>query len=212
MYQAPLLQNNQANMLGNSPFASKKEKARSAGPIMEYKYDSLKPKKQLKEIKAILRPQKKKALFIKYGHAFDVKNRCVVCGTHHVWEADDPMRPYIPLSEVDKGRPMKGTYCPKHTQMWRQMEMLEQQIIADKHGLDFKRFIPKARIPMVNKPKEPITTLTPNDVAHLTAEGWTVEAPEHDKESNAERFVRLKAEIIGKMEQLERTLNNGDEQ
>ena len=196
----------------NNPFLNKKEKARSAGPIMEYKYDSTQPKKQYKEIKRILRPTKKKFLLMKYGFAFDVKNRCVICGTQHMWDAEDPLRPYIPLTEVDKGRPMKGTYCPKHTQIWRQMEMLEQQMLADKHGLDFKRFIPRAINPMANKPKQPITTLTPNDVAHLTAAGWTVEAPEHDKESNAERFIRLKAEIIGKMEQLERTLNNnGDE-
>ena len=147
---------------------------------------------------------------MKYGFSFDIKNRCVVCGSQHMWEADDPMRPYIPLTEVDKGRPMKGTFCPKHTQLWRQMEMLEQQILADKHGLDFKRFVPKARLPSLNRPKQPVTTLTPNDVAHLTAAGWSVSPPEMDKENGAERFLRLKAEIIGKMEQLERTLNNGE--
>ena len=211
MYQAPLLQNNQAHMI-DSPFATKKEKARSPGPIIEYKYDAMSSKKQYKEIRKILRPTKKRFLLFRYGYSFDVKNRCVVCGTQHQWEPEDPLRPYIPLTEVDKGRPMKGTYCPKHTQIWRQMEMLEQQMLADKHGLEFKRFIPRPRLPTLNRAKQPITTLTPNDVAHLTAAGWAVKPPQNDKESHADKFVRLKAEIIGKMEQLEQTLTAGDEQ
>ena len=42
-----------------------------------------------------------------------------------------------------------GTYCPKHASMYMQLEMLQQQILADKHGLDFKAF--KPRMPKILK-------------------------------------------------------------
>jgi len=40
---------------------------------------------------------------------------------------------------------MRGTYCPKHATHHKQLEMLQQQILADEHGLDFKAFIPRPR-------------------------------------------------------------------
>ena len=48
---------------------------------------------------------------------------------------------------------MKGTYCPKHAAIHMQMEMLEQQILANEHGLEFKGFKPK----MPNIIKGPLT-------------------------------------------------------
>ena len=60
----------------------------------------------------------------------------VLFGTYHHWEAG-LLRPVIP-TEVHWGRPMRGTYCPKHAAIHMQMEMLEQQILANEHGLEFK--------------------------------------------------------------------------
>ena len=42
-----------------------------------------------------------------------------------------------------------GTYCPKHSAMFMQLEMLQQQILTERHGLEFKRFVPK--VPKVMK-------------------------------------------------------------
>ncbi len=60
MYQQP-------NLI-NSPntqklFLPKLQQFRSAGSMEEYTYDALKPKKQLKEIKKVLLPEKKKFIF-----------------------------------------------------------------------------------------------------------------------------------------------------
>ena len=107
-----------------------KNAARSAGPIINFEFKSLDTRKQMKEIKKVLLPEKKKFIF-KYGYRFNIRDRCVVCGVHHVWEAGDNLRPPIPLSDVNKGRPLQGTYCPKHSSIHKQMEMLEQQLIAE---------------------------------------------------------------------------------
>ena len=40
---------------------------RHSGPVVEYTYAAIKPKKQLKEIRRILLPEKKRFLGIKYG-------------------------------------------------------------------------------------------------------------------------------------------------
>jgi len=183
-----------------STFLSPKKKARSAGTIEPYEFREIRPRKQLKEISKILRPEKKRFLGLKYGHQFDVKNRCVVCGTYHEWDASDPMRPMIPLTEVVKGRAMKGTYCPKHTNIFKQMEMLEQQIIAEKHGLEFKAYIPKPRI---LGGRGPTTSLNPQDVASLTAIGWEIKPPQFNGQTPPEQTKHLLAEIHGKLATLE---------
>ena len=120
----------------------------------------------------------------------------MVCGTHHVWEAGDYLRPPIPLDKVEKGRPLRGTYCPKHAAIHKQMEMLQQQILADEHGLDFKAFIPKAKMPSMLK-RQQITDLTKEDVMRLTSMGWTITppTPAKDAESQMAEMVRLTAEI-----------------
>ena len=53
-------------------FLPKLQQFRAAGAIEEYTYDALKPKKQLKEIKKILLPEKKKFIF-RYGYKFNLK-------------------------------------------------------------------------------------------------------------------------------------------
>ena len=192
MYQQP-------NLI-NSPntqklFLPKLQQFRSAGSMEEYTYDALKPKKQLKEIKKVLLPEKKKFIF-KYGYKFNLKDRCVVCGMHHIWEAGDYLRPPIPLDNVTKGRPMRGTYCQKHAGIHKQMEMLQQQILADEHGLDFKAFIPKAKMPNMLK-RQQLNTLTKEDVMRLTSMGWNITppTPATDVETTMAEMVRLTAEI-----------------
>jgi len=150
----------------------------------------------MKEIRKVLLPEKKKILFLKYGHKFNFKDRCVVCGTHHVWESGDYLRPPIPLDKVEKGRPLRGTYCQKHAAIHKQMEMLQQQILADEHGLDFKAFIPKAKMPSMLR-KQQLNTLTKEDVMRLTSMGWNITppTPATDAETTMAEMVRLTAEI-----------------
>ena len=196
MYQQPQLVGMQTAQT-SAAFLPKLPAARMPGPIEEYKYDSIKPRKQMKEIRKVLLPEKKKFLFFRYGKQFNLKDRCVVCGTHHHWDAGDYLRPVIPLTEVHKGRPMKGTYCPKHAAMHMQMEMLEQQIIANEHGLEFKGFKPK--MPTIIR-KGPITTLSPQDVASLTNAGWFIKPPapatfEDEKAEAATLLISLNSDI-----------------
>lgn len=193
MYQQPnLIQTQQAK----NAFLPKLQQYRAVGPIEDYKYDALKPKKQMKEIRKVLLPEKKKILFLRYGYKFNFKDRCVVCGTHHVWESGDYLRPPIPLDKVEKGRPLRGTYCQKHAAIHKQMEMLQQQILADEHGLDFKAFIPKAKMPNMLK-RQQLNTLTKEDVMRLTSMGWTITppTPAKDAETQMAEIVRLTAEI-----------------
>ena len=49
----------------------------------------------------------------------------------------------------------------KHASMYMQLEMLQQQILADKHGLDFKAF--KPRMPKILK-SCPVSNLTKDDI------------------------------------------------
>jgi len=173
MYQQPNLIMPQSPNVGN-PFLPKLQQARASGPIEEYLFTEIKPKKKLKEIKKVLLPEKKKFLLIKYGKKFNLKDRCVVCGMHHTWEAGDFLRPPIPLDNVVKGRPLRGSYCPKHASTHMQLEMLQQQILADQHGLDFTAF--KPRMPKMIQ-RGPIKSLTKEEVFTLTATGWLIKPP-----------------------------------
>lgn len=200
---------NQPNLIGaqsaqtTNPFLPPLVQARASGPVEEYKYRNLKPKKKLKEIKKVLMAEKKKFLFISYGWKFNLKERCVVCGTHHIWEAGDYRRPPIPLTHVEKGRPMRGTYCPKHAGFHRQMEMLQQQIMAEEHGLEFKAFIPRPKLPQVLS-KGPATTLSRDDIISLTSAGWIIKAPkEKTEETPPEEVVRLTQEVRASLERME---------
>jgi len=176
-----------------NPALSPLKQARASGVVQEYKFMTFKPKKQLKELVVVLKAEPKKFLGIKYGKKFNLKNRCVVCGFHHIWEAGDYMRPPIPLDNVTKGRPLRGTYCPKHASTYMQMEMLQQQILADQHGLEFKAFVPK--MPKMLK-SGPISNLTKNDVAHLTSAGWFIRPPAlGDNRTATDEVIRLITEI-----------------
>ena len=96
------------NTNGVNPFMDRLTAARAAGPIMAYEFKSLKPKKQLKEIIKVLRPEKKTFLKIPYSFKYNYKDRCVICGTQKFWTADDARRPPLPLHKVRKGYPMRN--------------------------------------------------------------------------------------------------------
>jgi len=167
--------------------------ARAAGGIMNYDYKSSKPKKQLKEMIKILWPQKKTFLKIPYSFQFNTRDRCVVCGTHKVWEASDQTRPPLPLHKVRKGYPMRGTYCDKHARLHKQYEMLEQQIIADEHGLEFKRFVPTPKVPKILQ-SAPLTSLRQTDIEALSEVGWTIRPPQMQSETLEDEMFRLTIE------------------
>ena len=208
------------NLIGSSgttvpnAFLPKKLQARASGPVEEYKFDSVKPKKQLKEIRKVLLPEKKRFLGIKYGFKFNLRHRCVVCGTHHEWDLSDPYRPGIPLHQVSKGKPLKGTYCQKHAGIYKQMEMLEQQILADEHGLEFRRFIPKPRMPQmpqILQSKGPLTTLSENDIRSLIAAGWLINPPKSSEENPQEEYHRLMGEVKTHLERMDYIIKGGEE-
>tara|TARA_A200000159_G_C7338683_1_gene346221 strand:+ start:7467 stop:8147 length:681 start_codon:yes stop_codon:yes gene_type:complete len=189
----------QNNIIGQTappqfnPTLSPLQQARASGVVQEYKFISFKPKAQLKELKLVLKAEPKKFLGIKYGKKFNLKDRCVVCGFHHIWEQGDYMRPPMPLDGVTKGRPLMGTYCPKHASIYIQLEMLQQQILADKHGLEFSAF--KPRMPKILK-GGPIKTLSKEDVMSLTSAGWFITPPAlGDSKTATDEVIRLITEI-----------------
>jgi len=175
--------------------------ARSAGPIITYEFKSFTLKKQLKELLKVLRPEKKRFI-IKYGYRFDIRDRCVVCGAHHVWEAGDTLRPPIPLTGVTKGRPLRGTYCPKHASMHKQLEMIEQQVIAEKHGLEFKKYIPKPKVPQIMN-RGPLVTLSQGDIISLTSKGWEIIPPKAETTTAEVKLIELLIELKGKIGQID---------
>ena len=198
MYQQPnLISSPQAKNL----FLPKLQQFRAAGSIEEYTFDALKPKKQLKEIKKILLPEKKKFI-IKYGYKFNLKDRCVVCGMHHIWESGDYLRPPIPLDRVERGRPLRGTYCPRHASMHKQLEMIEQQVIAEKHGLEFKKYIPKPKVPQLMN-RGPIVTLSQGDIISLTSKGWEITPPQAETTTAEQKLIELLIELKGKIGQID---------
>ena len=132
---------------------------------------------------------------VSYGYKFNTKDRCVVCGTHKMWEASDPMRPTIPLHKVRKGYPMRGTYCEKHAALHKQYEMLEQQIIAEEHGLEFQSYIPMPKVPKLLQ-SAPLTSLRQSDIEALSANGWTVRPPQMTIETAEDELFRLTIESL----------------
>tara|TARA_R110002020_G_scaffold243849_2_gene457428 strand:- start:368 stop:985 length:618 start_codon:yes stop_codon:yes gene_type:complete len=177
------------------------QNARSSGPIINYEFKTLTLRKQMKELLVVLKPEKKRFIF-KYGYKFDIRDRCVVCGVHHIWEAGDNLRPPIPLTSVTKGRPLRGTYCPRHASMHKQLEMVEQQVIAEKHGLEFKKYIPKPKVPQLMN-RGPMVTLSQGDIISLTSKGWEITPPQAETTTAEEKLITLLIELKGKMGQID---------
>jgi hypothetical protein len=191
-YQLPSLIGAETPAAPNA-FMDRFDSARSAGSVTNYEYKSTKPKKQLKEIIKVLMPEKKTLLKVPYSFKYNIKDRCVVCGTHKVWDASDNLRPPLPLHKVRKGYPMRGTYCEKHAAIHRQYEYLEQQILADEHGLSFSAYIPKAPSMQTLNPLSagPLKSLKESDIQSLSALGWTVKPPSSSEESKESELFRL---------------------
>jgi len=197
-FQPPSLIGATTPSVSNNAFMDRYDAARSPGSIMTYEYKNTKPKKQLKEITKILKPETKTFLKLPYKFKYNIKDRCVVCGTHKVWEAGDNLRPPLPLHKVRKGYPMRGTYCEKHAAIHRQYEMLEQQILAEEHGLSFSAYVPKApsmqSLNPLNMVTGPLTTLKESDITSLSSSGWTIKPPQSGNENKEEELFRLMVE------------------
>jgi len=210
-FQPPSLIGAQSANTGANPFLDRFSAARAAGAVMFYEFKNTKPKKQLKEITKILMPEKKKFLKIPYRFKYNLKDRCVVCGSQKVWEAGDAMRPPLPLHKVRKGYPMRGTYCEKHAQIHRQYEMLEQQILAEEHGLSFSAYIPSAKSlnPVNLVTSSPMTTLKQADMQSLSSLGWSIHPPSSVSETKEEELFRLIIENNGINERIKTLLTEG---
>ena len=191
-YQPPSLIGASSSNVSANAFLDRFEAARAAGAVIQYEYKNIKPKKQLKEIIKVLMPEKKTFMKIPYKFKYNIKDRCVICGTHKVWDSSDNLRPPLPLHKVRKGYPMRGTYCEKHAAIHRQYEYLEQQILAEEHGLSFSAYIPKASsLNPVNLVTGPLTSLKETDIASLGSLGWTIKPPSTGEESKEEELFRL---------------------
>lgn len=207
-FSPPNLIGAQSAHVGANPFLDRFSSARAAGTVIQYEYKNLKPKKQLKEIIKILMPEKKKFLKIPYRFKYNLKDRCVVCGSQKIWESGDSMRPPLPLHKVRKGYPMRGTYCNKHAAIHRQYEMLEQQILAEEHGLSFSAYIPSAKS-LNPLSSNPLTSLKQVDIQSLSSLGWTVRPPTMGVESKEEELFRLIIETNGINERVKTLLTEG---
>lgn len=207
-YQPPNLIGASNAIVASNPFLDRFGQARAPGSVMVYEFKSLRPKKQLKEILKVLKPEKKTFLKIPYKFAFNIKDRCVICGTQKVWDTGDTLRPPLPLHKVRKGYPMRGTYCEKHAQIHMQYEMLEQQILAEENGLSFSAYIPKPRIPNPLA-SGPLTSLTQGDIVSLSSSGWVIHPPKGDSESKEEELFRLIIESNGVQERMKTLLTEG---
>jgi hypothetical protein len=207
-FQPPSLIGAQSAHTGSNPFLDRFSAARAAGAIMLYDFKSVKPKKRLKEIIKVLMPEKKTFLKFPYKFKYNLKDRCVVCGSQKIWEAGDSMRPPLPLHKVRKGYPMRGTYCEKHSQIHRQYEMLEQQILADEHGLSFSAYIPSVKN-LNPLSSGPLLGLKQIDIQSLSSLGWSIHPPSSNSESKEEELFRLIIENNGINERIKTLLTEG---
>ena len=99
-YQPPNLIGATTPNIASNAFMDRYSQARAAGTVIMYEYKNIKPKKQLKEIIKVMLPEKKTFLKLPYGFKYNIKDRCVVCGTQKIWEASDQMRPPLPLGPL----------------------------------------------------------------------------------------------------------------
>ena len=209
-FQPPSLIGATSTNVASGAFMDRLAAARAAGAIMMYEYKNIKPKKQLKEIIKVLRPENKTFFKIPYKFKYNIKERCVVCGTHKVWEASDNLRPPLPLHKVRRGYPMRGTYCDKHAGLHRQYEMLEQQILAEEHGLSFSAYVPKAKsLNPLAAVTGPLTSLKQTDIQSLAGLGWTIRPPSMAEESVEEELFRLVIETDSINERVKVLLTEG---
>ena len=80
--------------------------------------------------------------------------------------------------------------------------MLEQQIIAEKHGLDFKKYVPRPKVPQIIS-RGPMVALSAKDIISLTSKGWEIIPPKAETATAEEKLVLLLTELKGKMGQID---------
>ena len=56
-----------------NPYLKPLEQARASGIVTEYQFIAIKPKKKLKELRIVLKSEKKKFLFFRYGKLASAK-------------------------------------------------------------------------------------------------------------------------------------------
>ena len=78
-------------------------------------------------------------------------------------------------------------------QHFLQYEMLEQQILAEEHGLSFSAYIPKAPTMQTLNPLSagPLKSLKESDIQSLSALGWTIKPPSGAEETKEAELFRL---------------------
>ena len=86
--------------------------------------------------------------------------------------------------------------------------MLEQQILADEHGLSFSAYIPSAKSlnPLASGP---LTSLKETDISSLSSLGWAIKPPQGLSESKEEELFRLIIETDSLNERIKSLLKEG---
>jgi len=92
-----------------------------------------------------------------------------------------------------------------------QYEMLEQQVLAEEHGLSFSAYIPSAKsLNPVNLVKSgPLTTLRQEDINSLSSVGWKIIPPTNESSSKEEQLYSLMVQTEGMAERVKALLTDG---
>ena len=80
--------------------------------------------------------------------------------------------------------------------------MIEQQVIAEKHGLEFKKYIPKPKVPQIMN-RGPLVALTQGDIISLTSKGWAITPPQAETTTAEQKLIELLIELKGKIGQID---------
>ena len=86
--------------------------------------------------------------------------------------------------------------------------MLENQILAEEHGLSFSAYIPKPKVPSILT-SSPLTSLRQSDIEALSASGWTVRPPQMSVESPEDELFRLTMESHAINNRVLKLMTNG---
>ena len=92
-----------------------------------------------------------------------------------------------------------------------QYEMLEQQILAEEHGLSFSAYIPSAKsLNPVNLVRSgPITQLKQEDINSLSSLGWKIIPPANEASSKEEQLYAMMIENAAMSERIKSLLTEG---
>jgi len=95
--------------------------------------------------------------------------------------------------------------------MHRQYEMLEQQILAEQHGLSFSAYIPSAKsLNPVNLVKAgPMVSLKQEEINSLVSVGWKIIPPTNEASSKEEQLYAMMVENAAMSERIKSLLADG---